>query len=113
VASFVATQALLAVHATSPYTKMHRFRETVYDHRGDGRGFSQIEDFGNQNMNTYECLVLRMESVRRELRSCLRSARMVTKWALALAGWMMLHQEGPGFVSELEIWHQILALVCA
>lgn len=33
-----------------------RFRETVYDVRGAGRGFSQIEEFGNQNINTYECI---------------------------------------------------------
>lgn len=34
------------------------FRETVYDVSGDGRGFSQIEEFGDQNLNTYECIAV-------------------------------------------------------
>merc|ERR1712217_354054 len=33
-----------------------RFRETVYNISGNGRGFSQIEEFGDQNINTYECI---------------------------------------------------------
>jgi len=33
-----------------------RFRETVYNTSGDARGYSQIEDVGNENINIYECI---------------------------------------------------------
>merc|ERR1712032_323110 len=35
-----------------------RFRETVYDVSGDARGFTQLEEFGDQNINTYECVAI-------------------------------------------------------
>lgn len=34
------------------------FRETVYDTSGNARGYSQIEEFGNEHINTYECIAV-------------------------------------------------------
>merc|ERR1711988_1447292 len=34
------------------------WRETVYDVRGNGRGYSQIENLGDTGINTYECLAV-------------------------------------------------------
>lgn len=44
----------------SVVTKGHAavFRETVYDTRGNARGYSQIEAMGDKHLNIYECIAV-------------------------------------------------------
>merc|ERR1711924_221243 len=62
-----------------------RFRETIYDHRGDGRGFSQVEDFGDQGLNTYECLGVKdgkcEEGAQVMLEKCSHGDKMGTRFS--------------------------------
>jgi aromatic ring-cleaving dioxygenase len=74
-----------------------RFRETVYDPRGDARGFSQIEDFGDQNLNTYECLAIKdgncVDGAQVMLEKCSYGDEMGTRFS-----WVDdAASEGPGF----------------